>query len=169
MEQVRECFAGEPGFGSLMAALIDAIDVKRKSLFEFENTPYACLDAEVNTPTARGGQTLVRLKMRNLLTNAVFEKTFKASDKFKEPDLELVRRRICTAMGGVALSGPGELRDADADGGDGGGGAGLPGGGRAAAVAQVQRNPIGLQLPIFVELDVAETEPGSRATRRAEA
>jgi len=55
-----------------MAALIDAIDVKRKMVFEHEGVPYACLDAEVNTPTARGGQTLVRLKMRNLLTNAVF-------------------------------------------------------------------------------------------------
>src|ERR1035437_9127371 len=73
-----------------MAALIDAIEVKRKALFEFENIPYACLDAEVNTPTARGGQTLVRLKMRNLLTGAVFEKTFKAQDKFKEPDLVFV-------------------------------------------------------------------------------
>ena len=76
-----------------MAALIDAIDVKRKTLFEFENIPFSCLEAEVNTPTARGGQTLVRLKMRNLLTNAVFEKTFKASDKFKEPDLQLVAAR----------------------------------------------------------------------------
>src|ERR1700674_3995993 len=73
-----------------MAALIDAINVKRKTLFELENTPFYCLEAEVNTPTARGGQTLVRLKMRNLLTNAVFDKTFKASDKFKEPDLETV-------------------------------------------------------------------------------
>src|SRR6202451_119922 len=73
-----------------MAALIDAINIKRKMFFEFENTPYHCLEAEVNTPTARGGQTLVRLKMRNLLTSAVFEKTFKASDKFKEPDLQLV-------------------------------------------------------------------------------
>jgi len=73
-----------------MAALIDAINVKRKTLFELENTPFYCLEAEVNTPTARGGQTLVRLKMRNLLTNAVFEKTFKASDKFKEPDLQSV-------------------------------------------------------------------------------
>ena len=60
-----------------MAALIDAINVKRKTLFELESTPFCCLEAEVNTPTARGGQTLVRLKMRNLLTNAVFEKTFK--------------------------------------------------------------------------------------------
>src|SRR5947209_13292786 len=73
-----------------MAALMDAIDVKRKTFFEFENIPFCCLEAEVNTPTARGGQSLVRLKMRNLLTNAVFEKTFKAGDKFKEPDLQVV-------------------------------------------------------------------------------
>ena len=64
--------------------------IKRKNFFEFENTPYLCLEAVVNTPTARGGQTLVRLKMRNLLTNAVFEKSFKANDKFKEPDLQSV-------------------------------------------------------------------------------
>ena len=72
-----------------MAVLLDAINVKRKAFFEFENTPYCCMEAEVSTPTARGGQTLVRLKMRNLLTSAVFEKTFKASDKFKEPDLQI--------------------------------------------------------------------------------
>ena len=45
-----------------MAALIDAIDIKRKMYFELENTPYYCLDVEVSTPTARGGQTLVRLQ-----------------------------------------------------------------------------------------------------------
>src|SRR5580693_4359651 len=73
-----------------MAALIDAINIKRKMFFEFENTPFHCLEAEVSTPTARGAQTLVRLKMRNLLTRAVFDKTFKASDRFKEPDLEKV-------------------------------------------------------------------------------
>ena len=73
-----------------MAALIEAINVKRRTLFELDNTPFACLEAEVSTPTARGGQTLVRLKVRNLLTNAVFEKTFKAGDKFAEPDLQLV-------------------------------------------------------------------------------
>src|ERR1700756_71892 len=73
-----------------MAALIDAIDIKRKTYFEFENAPYYCMDVDVSTPTARGGHTLVRLKMRNLLTRAVFDKTFKAGEKFKEPDLETV-------------------------------------------------------------------------------
>src|SRR5436190_14338246 len=70
--------------------LIEAIEIKRKMYFEFEDAPYHCLDVEVSKPTARGGQTLVRLKMRNLLTRAVFDKTFKAGDKFGEPDLEKV-------------------------------------------------------------------------------
>ena len=70
-----------------MPALIEAIEIKRKSYFEYENAPYHCLDVEVSKPTARGGQTLVRLKMRNLITRAVFDKTFKAGEKFGEPDL----------------------------------------------------------------------------------
>src|SRR5215216_2151690 len=73
-----------------MASLLDALSIKRKTFFEFEGAPYVCLDAEVSKPTARGGQTLVRLKMRNLLTRAVFDKTFKAGEKFKEPDLVMV-------------------------------------------------------------------------------
>ena len=71
-----------------MAALLEAIEIKRKMFFQLEDTPYHCLDVEISTPTARGGQTLVRIKMRNLLTRAVFDKTFKAGDKFKEPDLD---------------------------------------------------------------------------------
>src|SRR6202521_1071262 len=73
-----------------MAGLIEAITLKRKMFFEYENAPYHCLDVEVSKPTARGGQTLVRLKMRNLLTRAVFDKTFKAGEKFREPDLVMV-------------------------------------------------------------------------------
>src|SRR5258707_15537340 len=71
----------------LMAGLIEAIDIKRKMFFEYENAPYHCLDVEISRPTARGGQTLVRVKMRNLLTRAVFDRTFKAGEKFSEPDL----------------------------------------------------------------------------------
>jgi len=146
-----------------MAALIDAINVKRKTLFEFENVPYSCLEAEVNSPTARGGQTLVRLKMRNLLTSAVFEKTFKASDKFKDPDLQLVPASYLYSDGDgshfldqesyetLTLTGAliGNALDLLVEG----------------ALIQLHKyngNPIGLQLPIFVELEVAYTEPAVR-------
>jgi len=146
-----------------MAALIDAIDVKRKMFFEHENTPYLCLDVEVNTPTARGGQTLVRLKMRNLLTRAVFDKTFKASDKFKDPDLQKVQASYLYSDGDgshfldqesfetLTLSGDmiGDALDFLVEG----------------AIIELHKyngNPIGLQLPNHVELAVAYTEPGAR-------
>ncbi len=146
-----------------MAVLIDAINVKRRTLFEHENIPFSCLEAEVNTPTARGGQTLVRLKVRNLLTNAVFEKTFKAGDKFKEPDLQQVPASylysdrdgshfldqetfetltLPEAVIGNALE---VLIE-----------------GTIVELLKYNGNPIGLDLPTFVELTVASTEPGVR-------
>src|SRR5437667_8126256 len=73
-----------------MSGLIEAITLKRKMYFEYEGAPYHCLEVDVSKPTARGGQTLVRVKMRNLLTRAVFDKTFKAAEKFAEPDLDSV-------------------------------------------------------------------------------
>jgi len=146
-----------------MAALIEAIHVKRKTMFEFEGSPYACLDSDISTPTARGGQTLVRLKMRNLLTGAVFEKTFKAQDRFKEPDLVLVPATYLYSDGDgsyfldqesyetLTLKGDmlGDALDYLID-------------GTALQVHLYNGNPIGLQLPIFVELNIAHTEPAVR-------
>ena len=146
-----------------MASLRDAINIKRRTLFEHENAPFSCLEAEISTPTARGGQTLVRLKVRNLLTGAVLDKTFKAGEKFKEPDMQVVpvSYLYSDADGSYfldqdnfeTLSLPatviGDALDLLVEG----------------ALIQAHKyngNPIGLQLPMFVELEVAETEPGVR-------
>jgi elongation factor P len=146
-----------------MAALIDAIDVKRKSLFEFENTPYACLEADVSSPTARGGQTLVRLKMRNLLTSAVFEKTFKANDKFKEPDLVLVPASYLYSDGdGSHFLDQESYETLTLNGQMMGSSLNYLIEGALIQLHKYNGNPIGLQLPIFVELDVAHTEPAVR-------
>lgn len=146
-----------------MAVLIDALSVKRKMLFEFENTPYCCLDVDVSSPTARGGQTLVRLKMRNLLTQAVFEKTFKAGEKFKEADLHLAAATYLYTDGEGShfldqesfetLTLPEEMAGDALE---------FLIEGAALQVHMYNGNPIGLQLPVFVELDVAYTEPGVR-------
>ena len=144
-----------------MAALIEAIDVKRKMVFEHEGVPYACLDVEVNTPTARGGQTLVRLKMRNLLTNAVFEKAFRAGDKFKEPDLELVPASYLYSDGeGSYFLDQATYETLTLTGQMMGGALEYLVEGALLQLHKFNGNPIGLQLPIFVELAVAETEPG---------
>ena len=146
-----------------MAGLIEAIDIKRKMFFEYEGAPYHCLDVDISKPTARGGQTLVRLKMRNLLTRAVFDRTFKAGEKFSEPDLDTIEASFMYADGDgfhfmdqesfeTLTLGPdrvGDGRDLLVD----------------NLIVQVQKyngNPIGLQFPPHVELVVTSTEPGVR-------
>jgi elongation factor P len=147
----------------IMASLIEAIEIKRKMFFEHEGAPYHCLDVDVSKPTARGGQTLVRIKMRNLLTKAVFDKTFKAGDKFREPDLEVVSASYLYSdshgyhfmdqetYDNVTLSadvvGDDKLLLVD------------------NVVVQIQKyngGAIGMQFPPHVELMVASTEPGVR-------
>jgi elongation factor P len=151
-----------------MAVLIEAINVKRRTLFEHENTPYYCLEAEVSSPTARGGQTLVRLKMRNLLNSAVFEKTFKASDKFKEPDLQYVQASYLYSDGDgshfldqenyetltLSESMIGSALD-------------FLIAGSIIQLSKYNGNPIGLELPPHVELEVVYTEPGARGNSAA--
>ena len=146
-----------------MAALVEAIHVKRKSLFEFEGAPFVCLDSDITTPTARGGQTLVRLKMRNLLTNAVFEKTFKAQDKFKEPDLELVEASYLYSDGEGShfldqesyetLTLTDEMVAGALD---------VLKEGTMLQVNKYNGNAIGLMLPMFVELKVTYAEPSAK-------
>lgn len=146
-----------------MAALIDAIDIKRKMFFEFENVPYYCLEVEVSTPTARGGQTLVRIKMRNMLTRAVFDKTFKASDKFKEPDLQTVEASYLYSDGDGSYFLDQESFETLTLNTDMVGDASeFLTEGLMVKVDKYNGNPIGLQLPAQVELTVTDTEPGVR-------
>ncbi len=146
-----------------MAVLIDAISVKKRTLFELDNTPFSCLEAEVNTPTARGGQTLVRLKIRNLLTNAVFERTFKAGEKFKEPDLQEVAASYLYSDGnGSHFLDQETFETLTLPEGVIGDSLDLLVEGTVVELLKYNGNPIGLELPTFVELTVAHTEPGVR-------
>jgi elongation factor P len=146
-----------------MASLLEAIEIKRKMYFEYENAPYHCLEVEISKPTARGGQTLVRLKMRNLLTRAVFDKTFKAGDKFKEPDLEVIEASFLYSGGDgyhfmdqetfETLTLGDEVVREDRE---------LLADNVLVQIQKFNGNPIGVQLPPHVELKVATTEPGVR-------
>ena len=146
-----------------MPALTEAIHIKRKTMFEYENAPYACLDSDITTPTARGGQTLVRLKMRNLLTGAVFEKTFKAQDKFKEPDLQLVPASyLYSDADGSHFLDQESYETLTLDQGMVGDALELLIEGALLQLHKYNGNPIGLQLPLFVELNVTYAEPSAR-------
>ena len=146
-----------------MASMIEAIEIKRKMYFEYENAPYHCLDVDVSKPTARGGQTLVRVKMRNLLTRAVFDRTFKAGEKFYEPDLaRLPASYQYSDASGYNFMDQASFEtltlDADTVGDD-----------RLLladnVIVQIQTyngRPIAIQFPPHVEMTVVSTEAGAR-------
>ena len=70
-------------------ALIGANELKRKMLIEIDGQPYNVLDVFFATPTARGASTMVRTRLKNLLNGGVQERSFRTSEKFAEPDVQL--------------------------------------------------------------------------------
>ena len=146
-----------------MASLIEAIEIKRKAYFEFEGAPYHCIDVDVSKPTARGGQTLVRVKMRNLLTRAVFDKTFKAGEKFREPDLDMVAATyLYSDADGYHFMDQESFETLTLKGDTLGDDAQLLVDNVPVQIQKYNGNPIGVQFPPHVELTVASTEPGVR-------
>ena len=101
--------------------------------------------------------------MRNLITRAVFDKTFKAGEKFKEPDLVRLDAVYQYSDGDghhfmdqetfetltLRPEMVGDDRDFLVD-------------NLAVQIHSFNGNPIGLQLPPHVEMTIAHTEPGTR-------
>jgi elongation factor P len=118
---------------------------------------------EVSRPTARGGQTLVRIKMRNLLTRAVFDKTFKAGEKFKEPDLSTETASFLYAdSSGFNFMNQETFETVTLNADVVGDAAKLLADNVNVVIQRFNGRPIGLELPPHVELTVAYTEPGVR-------
>jgi elongation factor P len=144
-------------------ALIGANELKRKLFIEVDSQPYAVLDVFFATPSARGASTMVRTKLRHLVTGAVLEKSFKTSEKFAEPDVSLTPASYLYSDGEnyhfmdeksyeqFALNEEqlGQERYYLKD-------------GTSLQVRKYNGAPIAVELPPFVELAVATTEPGMR-------
>lgn len=66
--------------------MINATDLKRGLVVQIDNAPCTVLDVSFQSPSARGGNTLVKTKYRNLLTSQVLTKSFKSGDKIDAAD-----------------------------------------------------------------------------------
>ena len=150
--------------GGKRMALIGANELKRKTLITIENQPYVVVDVFFASPSARGASTMVKAKVRNLITDAVLEKTFRTSEKFEEPDIVLAQASCLysddenwyfmdeTSYEQFSLTRE-QLRDdvmylKES---------------LSLHVMKYNGNAIAIQLPQFVELTVSTTEPGGRA------
>lgn len=67
--------------------MLTTADFKKGLRILVDGEPFAIMEYSVQSPSARGSATLVKAKVRNLLSGAVFDKTFKAGDRFEPPDI----------------------------------------------------------------------------------
>ena len=149
-------------------ALIGANELKRKMLILVDGQPFTVLEVFFATPSARGAATMVRTKLRHLLTGAVLEKSFKASEKFAEPDVALAPASFLYADGaGWHFMDESTYEQFALDAGQIGDARGYLKDGTTVQVLRYNGAPVSLELPQFVELIVTETEPGLRGDTAA--
>jgi len=149
-------------------ALIGANELKKKMLIEVEGQPYNVLDVFFATPTARGASTMVRTRLKNLLNGAVQEKSFRTSEKFPEPDVEIASVSFLYNDGDgfhfmdqttyeqftIGNDGVGEDRYYLKE-------------GLALEIFKYNGRAVSLQMPQYVELVITSTEPGLRGDTAA--
>ena len=69
--------------------MVSTSDFKKHLRILIDGDPYSILDVHVQSPSARGASSLSKIRVRNLRTGQVLDKTFRGGDKLPEPNLEL--------------------------------------------------------------------------------
>ncbi len=69
-----------------------ACDLKRGSIVDIDGTPHMVEDLTIQTPSARGGASLYKLRFRNLATKHKLDQSCKGDDSFRDTDFE--RRNV---------------------------------------------------------------------------
>ncbi|KAF0218358.1 MAG: elongation factor [Geobacteraceae bacterium] len=68
--------------------MITTSDFKRGLVIQVDGAPCLIIDVTFQSPSARGANTMVKTRYRNLLTGQVLDKTFRSGDKLEEADFE---------------------------------------------------------------------------------
>jgi elongation factor P len=148
-----------------------ASDIKRGNVVEYNNTVYQVRDIERSAPTARGGNVTFRFTMYSVPGGSKYDLSLRADDDLKEVDL--VRRQATFSY----MDGDNYVFMDDEDytqyliGADAvGDNAGYITEGLAGCYVQlIDEQPVALQLPQTVTLEVVDTPPelkGGTATKR---
>ena len=149
-------------------ALIGANELKRKMLIAVDGQPYLVLEVFFASPTARGGATMVRTRLRHLLNGAVMEKSFKSSEKFAEPDVQMSSASFLYADGdGFHFMDESTYEQFTFEAEQIGDERGYLKEGVSVQLLKYNGAAVSLQLPQFVELTVARAEPGMRGDTAA--
>ncbi len=141
-------------------------EFKKGLKVEIDGTPYTIVDFQHVKP-GKGG-AFVRTKLKSLLTGRVVDQTFRSGEKVKKPDLMEREMQYLYADGDgfymmdnenyeqirLTADQVGEARLYLKD-------------NMNVEVLFFNQQPVGVEVPLFVELEVAQTEPGVKGDTAA--
>jgi elongation factor P len=138
--------------------MLESGDLKKGVKIEIDGEPYILVQFEFVKPGK--GQALYKCKLKNMVTGAQFDRTFRSGEKFKQPDLEEQEMEYLYAEGDQfcfmnmttyvqEYLTEEQLGDAKA----------FLKENTVCNILLFEGRPIGISLPIFINLKVEETEP----------
>lgn len=68
--------------------MIKACDLKKSSVIDIDGVPHTVVNITQSSPTARGGNTIYRVRFRNVASNAKVDKSYKGGDALPEASFD---------------------------------------------------------------------------------
>jgi len=138
--------------------MLESGDLKKGVKIEIDGEPYILVQFEFVKPGK--GQALYKCKLKNMVTGAQFDRTFRSGEKFKQPDLEEQEMEYLYAEGDqfcfmnmttyvqefLTEEQLGDAKNFLKE-------------NTVCNILLFEGRPIGISLPIFINLKVEETEP----------
>ena len=138
--------------------MIENSDLRKGLKLEIDGEPYVIVQFEFTKPGK--GQALYKCKLKNMVTGVQFDRTFRSGDKFKEPDLEEQQMEYLYSDGEqycfmnttsyeqefLTEEQVAEAKDFLRE-------------NTVCDILLFEGRPIGISLPIFVNLKVEKTDP----------
>ena len=138
--------------------MLESGDLRKGLKFEIDGEPYIVVQFEFVKPGK--GQALYKCKLKNMLTGAQFDRTFRSGDKFKEANLEEAEMEYLYSEGDrfcfmntstyeqefITEEQVGDAKNFLKE-------------NTVCNILLFEKRPIGISLPFFIDLKVVKTDP----------
>jgi elongation factor P len=141
--------------------VISTADFRNGMRLQIEGEPFYIVEFQHVKP-GKGG-AFVRTKLKSYITGNVLDRTFRSGERFEEPNLEECEMQFLYAAGDqYTFMDTTSFEQFTYDKKQLGENVDLLKENIVATLLLYEHQPIAMQLPIFIELKVVETEPGVR-------
>jgi elongation factor P len=139
--------------------MYETSDLRKGLKVRIEGQPYVVTEAQFVKPGK--GQAFTRTKLKNMITGAVIDRTYKTGEKLEPADMEERQMQYLYAEGdGRVFMDTKTYDQMNLSNEQLGDTAGYLLDGTMVDVLLYEGRPIGITPPTFVELEVVDTEPG---------